>query len=63
MDTARDAADPTAQKRLQIQRRAKRGLVASYIHGLSVRHGEGSRPDPAGLGSPAVRRGGQEMPA
>ena len=37
------AADPATLKRLQIQRRAKRGLVAGYIHGLSVRHAEGAK--------------------
>ena len=36
------AADPATLKRLQVQRRAKRGLIAGYIHGLSVRHAEGA---------------------
>lgn len=57
MDDSRDATRTAAQKRLQIQRRAKRGLVASYIHGLSVRHGGGtaSRPAAAELRDAAQR--------
>ena len=43
MDDPRPApapADDTAVlKRRALQRRAKRGLIASYIHGLSERHG------------------------
>lgn len=41
MDDSRHAADLEARKRLQIQRRAKRGLIAGYIHSLSVRHAAG----------------------
>lgn len=42
MDDSRHAADLDARKRLQIQRRAKRGLIAGYIHSLSVRHAAGA---------------------
>lgn len=40
MDEPRPAADPVSAKRLRAQRRAKRGLIATYIHGLSERHGQ-----------------------
>jgi hypothetical protein len=44
MDDSRPAADQTTQRLLQIQRRAKRGLIAGYIHGLSVRHNQEAVP-------------------
>jgi hypothetical protein len=40
MDEPRPAAAPVNAKRLRAQRRAKRGLIATYIHGLSERHGQ-----------------------
>jgi hypothetical protein len=33
-----------AARRRQLQRRAKRGVVAGYIHELSVRHQHGGAP-------------------
>ena len=38
MDDSLTPARLAAEKRLQVKRRAKRGLIASYIHGLSERH-------------------------
>jgi hypothetical protein len=54
MDDSRHAADLEARKRLQIQRRAKRGLIAGYIHSLSARHAAGAaaaRPGSTDVGS------------
>jgi hypothetical protein len=39
-----------AEKRLRVKRRAKRGLIAGYIHGLSQRH-----RDDAAVGSMGTR--------
>ena len=36
--------DAIHARRLQLKRRAKRGLVASYIHEISGRHRNGSEP-------------------
>lgn len=35
-----------AARRRQLRRRAKRGVVAGYIHELSVRHQHGGAPEP-----------------
>lgn len=60
MSDAHDDADPAARKRRRIQRRAKRGLVAGYIHGLSVRHKGRAVPGPgsAEQGMPAFAKTG-----
>jgi hypothetical protein len=34
----RAVQDATRARRIQLKRRAKRGLVASYIHEISARH-------------------------
>ena len=36
--------DPTRTRRIQLKRRAKRGLVATYIHEISGRRRNGSAP-------------------
>jgi hypothetical protein len=50
-----------AARRRQLRRRAKRGVVAGYIHELSVRHRHGGAPEPerrdatlATLGAPEI---------
>jgi hypothetical protein len=43
MNQPRTSKDRTTARRLQVRRRAKRGLIASYIHEISGRHGAGSR--------------------
>ena len=35
-----------AARRRQLRRRVKRGVVAGYIHELSVRHGRVGAPEP-----------------
>jgi hypothetical protein len=42
MNQPRTPTDRATAKRLQVRRRAKRGLVAGYIHEISGRHGAGS---------------------
>jgi len=34
--------DTVALRRLQLKERAKRGLIAGYIHEISGRHGDGA---------------------
>jgi hypothetical protein len=36
--------DPTRTRRIQLKRRAKRGVVATYIHEISGRRRNGSAP-------------------
>jgi hypothetical protein len=38
MEETRARAETDEQRRRQLRRRAKRGLVAGYIHELSARH-------------------------
>lgn len=48
MDDSRPAPDDAAtSKRVALQRRAKRGVIAGYIHGLSERHGRDALTRPA----------------
>ena len=47
MQDTRTSAPVESAKRLAVRRRAKRGLVAGYIHELSARHGAAVRPQPA----------------
>jgi hypothetical protein len=39
MDERRLPAETDAARRLRLERRARRGLIADYIHELSERHG------------------------
>jgi len=43
MSDQRTPEETVALKRLQLRRRAKRGLVAGYIHELSERHNRDRR--------------------
>ncbi len=54
MDDSVTPARLAAEKRLRAKRRAKRGLIASYIHGLSERHR--ARRRRASHGTPGRRR-------
>lgn len=40
------AEQVAAARRRQLRRRAKRGVVAGYIHELSVRHQHNGAPEP-----------------
>jgi hypothetical protein len=40
MDDRKRKADTEAVRRVQLRRRAKRGVVAGYIHEISARHQE-----------------------
>jgi hypothetical protein len=42
MNEPRPETDALAQRRLQLKERAKRGLIAGYIHEISGRHGGGT---------------------
>ena len=44
MTETRAVQDATRARRIQLKRRAKHGLVASYIHEISGRHRNGSEP-------------------
>ena len=46
------AITPESDKRIAVRRRAKRGLVAGYIHEISARHATPARPPAAAV--PAV---------
>ena len=47
MDKRNLAAEPVAAaRRRQLRRRAKRGVVAGYIHELSVRHRDAGVAEP-----------------
>jgi hypothetical protein len=47
METRNLAAEQVAAvRRQQLRRRAKRGVVAGYIHELSVRHRQRTAPEP-----------------
>ena len=50
----RRTAQVDAVKRLQSARRARRGLVAGYIHELSARHA-GAPAEPRPLAAPVVK--------
>ena len=65
METRNLAAEQVAAaRRRQLGRRAKRGVVAGYIHGLSVRHQHGGGPaEPSGATWRSRPRGAAEMPA
>jgi hypothetical protein len=52
MDDRKVQAATDAARRRQVKRRAKRGVVASYIHEISVRH-QTTGPRPAELREPA----------
>jgi hypothetical protein len=45
-----------AAKRKAVRRRAKRGLVASYIHEISARHGTPVQAQPAPTPAPEPAR-------
>ena len=47
MQESKITAVRTANDRLATRRRAKRGLVAGYIHEISGRHAAAQRPLPA----------------
>jgi hypothetical protein len=47
MQDTRTAAPVESAKRIAVRRRAKRGLVAGYIHEISGRHGSAPAPKPA----------------
>ena len=47
MQDTRTSAPVESAKRLAVRRRAKRGLVAGYIHEISGRHAAAVRPQPA----------------
>jgi hypothetical protein len=46
-DTRTSAPPVESAKRIAVRRRAKRGLVAGYIHELSARHGSAVPSQPA----------------
>jgi hypothetical protein len=46
MQDTRPSASVESAKRIAVRRRAKRGLVASYIHELSARHASTPAPRP-----------------
>jgi hypothetical protein len=53
MTDTRTPTDAAARRRKQQHRRVKRGIVASYIHQLSERHGENALPrEPAMIARP-----------
>jgi hypothetical protein len=57
-DTRTSAPPVESAKRIAVRRRAKRGLVAGYIHELSARHGSAvARPKPAAEPAPQPARG------
>jgi hypothetical protein len=64
MTETRTPAQPDPTRRLQVKRRAKRGIVASYIHQLSERHSENAvredLPVEAAIEENAVR---EDLPA
>ena len=43
MQDTRTSAPVESAKRIAVRRRAKRGLVAGYIHEISARHGSTDR--------------------
>jgi hypothetical protein len=45
-DTRTSAPPVESAKRIAVRRRAKRGLVAGYIHEISARHGAAVPPQP-----------------
>lgn len=45
MNEPRPTTDAEARQRLQLNRRARRGLVAGYIHELSERHRDHEQPE------------------
>jgi hypothetical protein len=53
MQETRIPAAPESAKRIAVRRRAKRGLVAGYIHEISGRHAAAVRPQPAASRVPA----------
>jgi hypothetical protein len=46
MKDPRTPAPVESAKRTAVRRRAKRGLVAGYIHEISARHSSSDRPRP-----------------
>ena len=56
MNDPRTPADTNSAKRRQLLKRAKRGLIAGYIHELSGRHAD-PRKEPARRASEALRGG------
>lgn len=45
MNYPRPGTEAESPRRLQVGRRARRGLVAGYIHDLSERHRDHERPE------------------
>jgi hypothetical protein len=56
MQDTRTSAAVESAKRLAVRRRAKRGLVAGYIHEISARHASAVRPQPAPEPAPQPAR-------
>jgi hypothetical protein len=57
MQDTRTSAPVESAKRIAVRRRAKRGLVAGYIHELSARHGSAVKPQPQREPAPQPARG------
>jgi hypothetical protein len=53
MTDTRTPNEATTARRLQLKRRVKRGIVASYIHQLSERHNENAGPKERAVIAPA----------
>jgi hypothetical protein len=56
MKDIRTSAPVESAKRKAVRRRAKRGLVAGYIHEISARHGSADRPQPSAERAPQPAR-------
>jgi hypothetical protein len=56
MKDIRTPAAVESARRTAVRRRAKRGLVAGYIHEISARHGAAERPLPQAERAPQPAR-------
>jgi hypothetical protein len=56
MKDSQRPTDHASVKRMRLEKRAKRGLIAGYIHSLSDRHAS-LRPDVSGERAAAADRG------